>query len=423
MTSERLDVLLHGQPIGWLERSSSEADPTFTYAPDYVDEGTIALSARLPIQYAPFAAERVSPYLQGLLPESSDVRLRWSQQLQVTPDDAFGMLAVMGWDCPGAVQFSHPDRVEELQQRSAEYVTTDESAMGDRVRSLTTQDGTWTMPEEHWSLGGQQEKFALARIGDQWLEAHGSAPTTHIVKPGISRLKHQALLEHLTMRAAARVGVEVATTEYRSFDGAWALVVERFDRQSAQDASTTRIHQEDFCQAVGRTPDRKYEERGGPTARDMVAVVNRESIDRRNDLLALADFLIINVVAGAPDGHSKNIALLRRSGGSTIAPLYDLATGLAYDAVDVDRRIALSVGVERLTSRILPQQWAKASAIVGVEPRLMQARVVQLAEALPAAFTEAIEEVGSAPGIDEIADRVPARLIEHCQRILVGLAD
>mgnify|MGYP000181977811 FL=1 len=422
MTSERLVALLHGQPIGWLERSSSEADPTFMYAPDYIDEGTIALSARLPIQSAPFPAERVAPYLQGLLPESSDVRLRWSQQLQVTPDDAFGMLAVMGWDCPGAVQFSLEDRVGELQQRSAEYVTTDESAIGDRIRSLTTQDATWTMPEEHWSLGGQQEKFALARIGDQWLEAHGSAPTTHIIKPGIARLKHQALIEHLTMRAAASVGIDVAVTKYRDFDGAWALVVERFDRQSAPDSSTARIHQEDFCQAVGRTPDRKYEERGGPTARDMVAVINRESMDRRNDLLALADFLIINVVAGAPDGHSKNIALLRRSGGSTMAPLYDLATGLAYDAVDVDRRIALSVGGERLTCRIRRQQWAKASATLGIDPNLMQARVVRLAEALPAAFAEAIEEVGDVPGIDEIADRVLARLFEHCQGILIGLS-
>ena len=113
---------------------------------------------------------------------------------------------------------------------------------------------------------------------------------------------------------------------------------------------------------------------------------------------------------------------MRRSGGSTIAPLYDLATGLAYDAVDVDRRIALSVGGERLTSRIQRQQWAKASATLGIDPHLMQARVVRLAEALPAAFTEAIEEVGDVPGMDEIADRVPARLIEYCQRMLSGLA-
>lgn len=421
MTTERLAVLLEGMNIGWIERTSTDSEPTFTYAEDYVAEGTIALSARLPIRSTPFTSERTTAYLQGLLPENRDVRESWAQQLHVLPDDAFAMLGAMGWDCPGAVQFCRPDQVEDLKDRSAEYASTDESQIGERIRQLIAQDASWTMPQEHWSLGGQQEKFALARIDDQWLEAHGSAATTHIIKPGITRLKHQALIEHLTMRAAAHVGIDVARTEYQGFDGTWALVVERFDRSPSHNGSIARIHQEDFCQAVGRTPDRKYEERGGPTARDMVAVVRRESIDPRNDLLALADFLIINVVAGAPDGHSKNIAILRQPGGAKIAPLFDLATGLGYDANSVDRRIALSVGGERLTSRIRSQQWDKASAVLGIDPLLVQDRVRQLAQEFPGAFVQAIEETGPVPGIEEIAERLPARLTEHCIGILAGL--
>ena len=68
------------------------------------------------------------------------------------------------------------------------------------------------MPGEHWSLAGQQEKFALTRLGGEWHEAKGSAATTHIVKPGIKILPHQALIEHVTMRAAAAVGVSTATS-------------------------------------------------------------------------------------------------------------------------------------------------------------------------------------------------------------------
>jgi serine/threonine-protein kinase HipA len=33
------------------------------------------------------------------------------------------------------------------------------------------------MPDEHWSLPGQQGKFALARRDDRWYEARGSAAT------------------------------------------------------------------------------------------------------------------------------------------------------------------------------------------------------------------------------------------------------
>jgi serine/threonine-protein kinase HipA len=47
--------------------------------------------------------------------------------------------------------------------------------------------------------------------------------------------------------------------------------------------------------------------------------------------MTLADFAAINLVAGAPDGHSKNISVLvTHDGQRQVAPLYDLATGLSY---------------------------------------------------------------------------------------------
>lgn len=422
MSSERLAVLLHGEIVGHLERADSQEDPSFTYTSDYVSDGTIALSARLPIQSTRFSSDKVMPYLLGLVPENSDARERWARRLQVSPDDAFGMLATMGWDCPGAVQFCRPDQLDELSERRGEYVAIDDAAIADRIRSLDRREASWTMPEEHWSLGGQQEKFALAFSNGQWLEAHGSAATTHIIKPGISSLKHQALVEHVTMRAAALVSVDVARTEFRKFDDTWALVVERFDRVIDQSTAIRRVHQEDFCQAVGRTPDRKYEDRGGPTLKDMAQVINRESVDLPIDRIALAEFAIINLIAGAPDGHAKNVALLRRRGGSTIAPLFDLATGLAYDSNTVDRKVALSIGGERWASRIHSKQWDKLAATLSVDPVAMKQRATDLAEEFPSAFETALNEVGNAPGVDEVKERTLARLSDHSRVILAALA-
>ena len=37
-----------------------------------------------------------------------------------------------------------------------------------------------------FSLGGNQGKFALAKIGDRWFESNGRAASTHIVKPGMA---------------------------------------------------------------------------------------------------------------------------------------------------------------------------------------------------------------------------------------------
>jgi serine/threonine-protein kinase HipA len=421
VTAQRLAVVLFGRIVGWLERMDASDDPRFVYEADYVSEGSVAVSARLPLRTDPFDPRRVLPYLQGLLPESYDTRLRWAQQLGATPDDAFAMLAAMGWDCPGAVQFCRPDELDGLASRSGDHEPVGDDRIAARLRQLSQDPASWAMPDEHWSLAGQQEKFALAAIDGRWHEAHGAAPTTHIVKPGIGTLRFQALVEHVTMRAVAALGIDVAETRYLRFEDQCAVVVQRFDRAVSDDGSIARLHQEDFCQAVGREPTRKYEQRGGPTLADMVAVVKRHSKDDGADGLALADFLVVNVVAGAPDGHSKNISLLYLPDGGWVAPLYDLATGLGYEKRSVDRTVALSVGGEREVARIRRRQWVKAAETLGLDPDAMCRRVAQLASRFPGAFTSALAELQDAPGADEIESRALPSLEAHCERLLEQL--
>ena len=43
-----------------------------------------------------------------------------------------------------------------------------------------------------------------------------------------------------------------------------------------------RIHQEDFCQALGVPPERKYAGEGGPTFRDSFAPCGASRRDRRS---------------------------------------------------------------------------------------------------------------------------------------------
>jgi serine/threonine-protein kinase HipA len=416
--AERLAVLLGGEIIGHLERATSVDDATFSYTPAYVREGAVALSAQLPIQAKEHPASRVRPYLFGLLPENDDARTAWADQLGVDPNDAFGILATMGWDCPGAVQFCREEDLDELVQRSGDHEIVSDVQIARRIRALAAGEPSWTMPEEHWSLGGQQEKFALARLDGRWCVAHGSAATTHIVKPGIRTLHHQALVEHLTMAAATTVGMAVATTTFARFEEQWAIVIERFDR-SIVDGRVTRIHQEDFAQACGRMPLQKYESRGGPQLRDMIRIVARESTDPLADRLALADFLIVNLVAGAPDGHAKNISVRRAPEFTDVAPLYDLATGLAYDSRRVDRSVALSIGGERDVSRIRRRQWEKAAALLGLEPDLVIGRVADVTARLPSAFEAEVHRLGDdVPGVQQVAERTLPALQDHAQKVL-----
>jgi serine/threonine-protein kinase HipA len=420
--AEALVVLLYGEVVGRLERAEAGALPAFRYDDAYVAAGRVALSSRLPIAATTYPPRRVEPYLRGLLPENRDTLARWADRLGVGPDDIFAILSEMGWECPGAVQFCRPEDVDALLDRSGEYKLVGVTDIAQRLRELIDTPASWTMPEEHWSLGGQQEKFALRQLDGEWYEAHGSAATTHIIKPGIRGLRYQALVEHVTMAAAFELGVDVAAGRIVQFDDQWALVIERFDRGAGDDGSVLRVHQEDFCQALGRLPEAKYETRGGPGLADLAGLVRRSSAEPEDDLMAVADFAAVNLVAGAPDGHSKNISILLPPGGrSQVAPLYDLATGLTYDRGSVERTVALSIGGERGFSRIRRKQWEKAANVLTLNTAALLDRVRGMAEQYPDAFERALRDVQNVPGADEVGTRTLPVLREHCKNLLQQL--
>jgi serine/threonine-protein kinase HipA len=420
--SQTLLVFIGGQPAGRLTRPDAGEPPTFTYEREYVNSSGPALSARMPLSYAPYSADRVVPYLAGLLPEHAPTRQRWAQAAGASPDDYFELLSHMGLDCPGAVQFVSEANLALFHDRAMQYVERSDSHIADRLRTLARDSASWALPEEHWSLGGQQEKFALALLGGRWHEAQGAAATTHIVKPEIKALHHQALVEHATQVAAASLGLAVSSSQFVAFEDQWALVSTRYDRVVVG-TSVTRLHQEDFCQAIGRMPERKYEANRGPRVADMERVLVRQAHDLSAARKALADFVIINVVAGAPDGHAKNLSLLHSGRQTRVAPLYDLASALAYDKADVDRAVALSVGGERHHSRIYAKQWRRASKDLVLAPDYTLERVEYLAARFPAAFFGVLEELAhnDVPGALEVLERSSLAVIEHCAQLMSRL--
>nr|WP_255461448.1 HipA domain-containing protein [Isoptericola sp. BMS4] len=231
---------------------------------------------------------RVATFLQGLVPENDAALRAIARRHGVDAGDLLDFLSAIGKDCRGAVQFCLEGEVEATIHRDGHLE--EECSDGEIEARLdemdTDEDASWTMPGEHWSLGGTRQKFALRRHDDRWFIAHDAEPTTHIVKPGVRKMRAQALVEHVTMRAAAALGVRVAHTEYTAFKSQDAIVVTRFDRDVAGDGAVVRRHQEDLCQAVGN--DEKYEEGGGPTALDLIRLL-RDSAAERRALRRLAD--------------------------------------------------------------------------------------------------------------------------------------
>lgn len=53
------------------------------------------------------------------------------------------------------------------------------------------------------------------------------------------------------------------------------LLVERYDRMMDAQGHRQRLHQEDFCQALGVVPEMKYQNEGGPDLAQCFGLVRR----------------------------------------------------------------------------------------------------------------------------------------------------
>lgn len=133
--SEPLQVIPYRQQVGTLATDSG-GGVRFSYSPSYLARRIRPqLSLRMPLQGAPLTAARTVPFLDGLLPESRETRRETARALEIR-DDLMSLLAVMGWDCPGAVQITPPDRLDAMLERTGGLQPVTEREIGQRISRL-----------------------------------------------------------------------------------------------------------------------------------------------------------------------------------------------------------------------------------------------------------------------------------------------
>ncbi|AXE38868.1 type II toxin-antitoxin system HipA family toxin [Acidipropionibacterium virtanenii] len=401
---DHLVVWLAGRPAADLHRGDARG-PVLAYRESYLDGPHIPLSPVFATTTGVQSRRRAAAFLDHLLPDNPDTRQLWARHFQVPPD-TFDLLAVMGEETAGALQFLPAGATD---RRDARYEPVSDAKIGRRLRELRTDQAGWTLPDERWSLAGAQAKFTLAELDGRWHRPVGSAASTHILKPGIFRLHHQGLVEHVTMRAARLLGMTTAGTRWCEFDGEPALVITRFDRRGTDPVH--RIHQVDMCQALGRGP--KYETDGGPGAADVAGVLRSVSSDPQTDLYRFADALMFALLTESPDAHAKNYALLLTETAARLAPLYDMATALPYEHSGLDLSVAMTVGGQRHRPRVLPRHLiTMAERDLGIDAARVLDRYRTMAGRLPGAFEAALDELPGAVAADELRDRILPRLRE-----------
>lgn len=332
--SKRLDVWMNGILVGRWTHSGSGQDH-FAYEASWLDHPLsrpISLSLPLAIGARGKAGLEVAAYFDNLLPDSLSIRKRVASRFGAASLAPFDLLEKIGRDCVGAVQLmpvdSTPMDIHTIQGRPL----TEQSIETILNRTIAGTDlGT---PEEgglRLSIAGAQEKTALLFHEGAWLEPSGATPTTHIVKlpmgeVGTARADFSTSVENewLCAKIMQAYGLPVAKCDIRIFGRHKVLIVRRFDRKLMPDGWIARIPQEDFCQVFGTTPTMKYEDRGGPSMKQILDKL-RGSVDPEGDRRRFLMTQLIFWMLAAPDGHAKNFSIFLHAGDRIeLTPLYDV---------------------------------------------------------------------------------------------------
>ena len=268
-----LDVFLNARLVGRLTRRTDGAIE-FRYDDQWLVEArAIPVSLSLPLREDPFSGDIVVSFLDNLLPDSPVTRRQIAVRFQTAGVDAFSLLAAIGHDCVGALQFL-PAGTAPRQTGRIECTPVSDDGIAGIIDELPSRPlGLDIGREFRISLAGTQEKTALLQYQGQWCIPSGTTATTHILKPQVGRLANGIDLsrsvenEYLTLKLTAALGSECAKAAIVDFAGRRVLVVERFDRAWTDDGRLLRVPQEDLCQALGASPTRKYEADGGPGSR------------------------------------------------------------------------------------------------------------------------------------------------------------
>lgn len=231
-----LVVCLNGVIAGHLQQARRRI--TFQYADGWLErDDAYPVSASLSLQPEPYAGATIENFLWGLLPDNPRLLETWGRQFQVSPHNVLALLANVGEDCAGALQFATEDHLDNIlasvgAKPQVDWLT--DAELEQRIRALTQDASAIRIDadEGQFSLPGAQPKTALHYDARKrrWGVPRGRTPTTHIFKPVTNGLAGFAENEHFCLRLADSLGLGVARSDWQVISGVHTLVSTRYDR-------------------------------------------------------------------------------------------------------------------------------------------------------------------------------------------------
>ena len=415
--SNKLNVFFQTNLVGRISTKDG-VSIQFEYSDSWVKhENAFPISVSIPLDSKAINQAFANNFFVNLLPEEN-IRARTCANLGISEGNDFELLRRIGGECAGALSILSTDEEPTIDHQ---YTKVSEKRMvewceGDVVAFAEVAGKN----NIRLSLAGAQSKIPIMFDGSNFYLGKGSAPSTHIIKfPG--KFSHMPENEVFTTMLANSIGVTTVDLALQDVilspkKQTRIALIERYDRMKKGD-KYFRLHQEDFCQALGLHPQKKYEQEGGPTL-EMCAKLIRENCSVPvTELEKFVRWIVFNWLCHNADAHGKNISFLFTEKGKTIlAPSYDLVCTRNYP--NLYRNLAMQIGGEASPGAVGEAHLKKLSEDIQMPFNFIKevsiesaAKLIENLEAQKEVF---VDTFGTSP----ILQRVPGIVEKRCKRAL-----
>jgi serine/threonine-protein kinase HipA len=413
-----LPVYFEKRRVGTIDVNSN--GPSFTYDASWIGlRGAFPISITMPLRSERISPDIFLPWAANLLPESEQLRTL-GQLLGMARGDVIGLLSAIGGDTAGALSIGQPGRTASFQWRPMD----DAEDLERLIEELPSKPFLVGEEGVSMSLAGVQTKVAVAMDDKNrvCIPMNGS-PSTHILKPDSPRLPGAVQNEAFCLTLARRLKIPTPQITTGQAGQRTYLLVQRYDRTNVADR-WRRVHQEDYCQALGKPPSAKYETNqtgiSGPTVKDMFQLTRRHmpSID----MVLLLDMLVFNVLTCNTDAHAKNYSIMIRGNGISLAPIYDAMCCEVWQ--NITKNLAQKIAGESRGDRLKGTHWLQFARECGLNPTQVLDRVGTLAKGAVAEAQAAACEVAAMPaGKHVMLDQTRETVEQRAKVIFAKLQD
>jgi serine/threonine-protein kinase HipA len=392
----------------------------FAYAAEWVADDLPPLSQSLPLD-GRFDAAVAAAFFGGLLPEG-EPRRHLARLLGISESNDYSMLAMIAGDTAGAITLLPQDERPAPVGGDVEWL--DDAGLAQLLAELPSRpmhvdaDGEYRL-----SLAGAQDKLPVVVDGSGRIGlTRGQTPSTHIIKTPIERLDHTVVNEAFCPMVGRQLGADVVDASAQRVAGQHFLLVKRYDRRELGDG-IVRLHQEDFCQALGVPSARKYQAEGGPSLADCFALVRRTTAVPAREVIKLLDDVALNFLVGNHDAHGKNFSLLYlpELGQAVLAPAYDVLSTFAYRRThNLTGKMAMSIGGEYRPDYVRARHFDRLFDEAGLGAAAARRRLRGMARDAPGAARNARQQLIDTGWDAPILGRI-VELIDERARWLLDL--